>query len=193
MLLTREVAWAQVGNAQIIIPANDVSEHISTAGTEASGTSNMKFVMNGGLIVGTDDGANIEIKENVGEENIFIFGLTADEVRRRKEQGNRVPPGPLLAEVLQSLRSGFFTESEPEDLFRPLCDSLLHDDRYMLLDDFDSYCRVQDQAGELFTDEDSWTRKTIYNVAAMGRFSSDRTISEYAGDIWNIPSSRAGS
>jgi starch phosphorylase len=162
-------------------------------GLEASGTGNMKFAMNGALTIGTMDGANIEIADAVGRENIFIFGLTADEVRRRKEQGNRVSPGPLLAEVLQSLRSGFFTESEPEDLFRPLCDSLLHDDRYRLLDDFDSYCRVQNQASELFTDEDLWTRKTIYNVAAMGRFSSDRTIGEYAGDIWNIPGSRAGS
>ena len=180
-----------VSMAERIFPASDLSEQISTAGFEASGTGNMKFAMNGAMTIGTMDGANIEIMEAVGKDNIIIFGLSADEIMEKKHQGYHgseyVDNDPLLAQVLRYLKSGFFAKKD-KDVFRPLYDALLHQgDNYMVLADFADYCQAQDRVDELYRDPDDWTRKTIINVAAMGSFSSDRSIREYARDIWDIP------
>jgi len=174
----------KVGNAQIIIPANDISEHISTAGTEASGTSNMKFVMNGGIIIGTDDGANIEIKENVGEENIFIFGAKcheiADATRRMKEGAQW---DHRLVNVVNMIRSGHF--GNPVD-FEPVLNSIEGGrDRYLLAHDFPSYLDCQEKVDAAYKDKKSWARKCLNAVSGMGFFSTDRTIEEYANTIWN--------
>jgi len=176
----------RVSLAEIIYPGADVSEQISTAGFEASGTSNMKFALNGALTIGTLDGANIEIMEEVGRENIFIFGLTADEVVTLRPgyrpmeccQGN-----PVLKQVIDLIRNGFFSPDDP-GLFRPLMDQLLNDDRYMILADFDAYQQTHMQIDALYCDAEEWTRKSILNVARIGKFSSDRTILEYNRDIW---------
>jgi starch phosphorylase len=173
--------------AEAIIPAADVSEQISTAGYEASGTGNMKLALNGALTIGTLDGANIEIKEEVGEENIFIFGLDAQEVI--KEAADYSPrrylaADPLLQKAVELLRSGFFSPQQ-RDLFRPLVDKLLGKDRYLVLADFDSYRIAQERVGMEYRNRDSWLKKSLINVARSGRFSSDRTISEYNRDIWH--------
>lgn len=180
-----------VSLAELIIPATDISEQISTAGTEASGTSNMKFALNGALTIGTLDGANIEIMKEVGDKNIFIFGLTADEIADRK----RIGYNPLdyynheldIKTVIDMVSGGFFSTSNPS-LFMPIVDSLLQHDQYMLLADFSSYIRCQEQVGNAYQNNDDWARKCILNVANMGKFSSDRTISEYADDIWSVKS-----
>lgn len=179
----------RVSLAERIIPAADLSEQISTAGKEASGTGNMKFAMNGALTIGTLDGANIEIREAVGEDNFFLFGLTADEVKERKAAGYRpraiYESDPSLREVIDLIASGFF---EPEDktLFRPLVDALLNEDPYMVLADYASYVACQRHVSEAFVDQPSWHRKAVLNIAHMGRFSSDRTIREYANEIWKV-------
>ncbi len=179
----------RVSLAEKIFPATDVSEQISTAGTEASGTGNMKFALNGAITIGTLDGANIEIMEEVGKENIYIFGLTAKEVLDWKRKGYN--PRDILAynEELQRiftlLRENFFNFNFP-DLFKPIHDSLLYEDVYMLLADYDSYSHTQWQIGEDFKDEQNWIRRSIFNVARIGKFSSDRTIKEYARDIWKV-------
>ncbi len=179
----------RVSLAERIIPAADVSEQISTAGMEASGTGNMKFALNGALTIGTLDGANIEIREAVGPDNFFLFGLTADEVLARRREGYRprelYDANPRLKDALDLIGSGFFS---PEDkgLFRPLVDSLLEDDRYMCLADFDGYVKAQHDVTRAFLDADAWAKKAILNVARVGRFSSDRTINEYARDIWDV-------
>jgi glycogen phosphorylase len=179
-----------VSLAERIFPASDLSEQISTAGTEASGTGNMKFALNGALTIGTLDGANIEIMEEVGRENIFIFGLTASEVGELKVRGYN--PREFynanweLKRVLDQIASGFFSPGNPE-LFRPLTDSLLNlGDHYMLLADYASYVTCQQEVGALFMQRDEWARKAILNTAGMGKFSSDRTIEEYAREIWGI-------
>ena len=179
-----------VSLAELIIPATDLSEQISTAGTEASGTGNMKFALNGALTIGTLDGANIEIMEEVGEENIFIFGLTADEVERLQREGynpmDYYNSDEELRRVIDMIAGGFFCHAEP-DLFRPITDSLLyHGDRYLLLADYASYVRCQERVSELYRDRENWTRNSIINVANMGKFSSDRVIAEYARDIWRV-------
>ena len=176
----------RVSLAEVIYPGADVSEQISTAGYEASGTSNMKFALNGALTIGTLDGANIEIMEEVGRENIFIFGLTTDEVVTLRPgyrpmdccQGN-----PVLKQVIDLIRNGFFSPDDP-GLFRPLMDQLLNEDRYMILADFDAYQRTHMQIDALYCDAEEWTKKSILNVARIGKFSSDRTILEYNRDIW---------
>ncbi len=179
----------RVSLAERIIPAADVSEQICTAGMEASGTGNMKFAMNGALTIGTLDGANIEIRDAVGHENFFLFGLTADEVDKKKAEGYRgrqiYDTNPAVKEVLDLLSSGFFS---PEDrtLFRPLVNSLLEEDRYLVLADFDAYAKAQEDLVHRYTRPDEWARSSIINVARMGFFSSDRTIREYAKDIWGI-------
>jgi starch phosphorylase len=177
----------RVSLAEVIYPGADVSEQISTAGYEASGTSNMKFALNGALTIGTLDGANIEIMEEVGRENIFIFGLTADEVAGLRP-GYRpmecCQSNPLLKQVLDLIRDGFFSPDDP-GLFRPLVDQLLNEDRYMVLADFDAYHRTQMQIDALYCNVEEWTRKSILNVARIGKFSSDRTILEYNRDIWH--------
>jgi glycogen phosphorylase len=179
----------RVSLAERIIPAADLSEQISTAGMEASGTGNMKLAMNGALTIGTLDGANIEIRDAVGEENFFLFGLTADQVaekRRARTLGrDALAADPLLAEALELVQNGFFCPEEP-DVFKPLVDDLLGADQYLVLNDFASYAAVQGQVDKAFRHTDEWTRKVAYNIARMGRFSSDRTIREYASEIWGV-------
>ena len=179
----------RVSLAERVIPASDLSEQISTAGKEASGTGNMKFALNGALTIGTLDGANIEIGEEVGEENIFIFGLKANEVEKEKKEGYNprafYDKSPELKDALDLMAGGFFSPDNP-GLFRPLYDSLINHDEYMLLADFDDYVECQDKVAELYKDQAKWTRMAILNVARMGKFSSDRTIQEYCDDIWRI-------
>ena len=179
-----------VSLAERIMPAADLSEQISTAGTEASGTGNMKFALNGALTIGTLDGANVEIREEVGEENFFLFGLSAAEVAEWKARG--YDPRELyranlqLREALEMIGSGELSPGQP-DLFAPLVRGLLEGgDPYMLLADFDAYLACQKRVSTAYRDPEAWTRMSILNVARMGRFSSDRTIREYAQDIWGV-------
>ena len=178
-----------VKNAQRIYPAADLSEQISTAGTEASGTGNMKFAMNGALTIGTLDGANIEIREAVGSGNFFLFGLTAEEVRATKAAGynprSLYDLNPHLRRALDLVGSGQFSRGDA-DLFRPLVDALIGYDEYLLLADYESYIECQDRVDMAFAERDTWTRRSILTVARMGRFSSDRAIREYCRDIWQV-------
>jgi starch phosphorylase len=178
---------------QKVYPAADLSEQISTAGKEASGTGNMKFAMNGALTIGTLDGANIEIRDAVGHENFFLFGLTTPEVAATKAAGYH-PRGiyesnPMLREVIDSLASGQFSRGD-RNLFRPLVDSLLNSDPYLLFADYQSYVDCQDRVSATFLDQEKWSRMSIYNVARMGRFSSDRAIQEYCRNIWDVKGTR---
>lgn len=176
--------------AEVIIPAADLSEQISTAGLEASGTGNMKLALNGALTIGTMDGANIEICEQVGRENVIIFGMTAQEVAERVEAGftgaDAAATSPRLRRVLESLASGEFSPEHP-DRFAPLVDAVRDYDRFMVAADFDSYWDAQRAVDRLWQTPDAWWRASILNTARMGWFSSDRTIRDYAGDIWNVP------
>ena len=178
--------------AELIIPAADLSEQISTAGMEASGTGNMKFALNGALTVGTLDGANIEIREEVGEENIFIFGLKSDEVSRRRRDGHDPRSyyngNAELKKTIDMIQNGFFSPEEP-NLFKPIIESLLNQgDHYMVLADYESYVKCQEKISQTFLDRDKWLKMSILNVANMGKFSSDRTIKEYAKEIWDAKS-----
>ena len=176
----------RVSLAEKIFPASDVSEQISTAGYEASGTSNMKFALNGALTVGTLDGANVEIQEEVGPEYIFIFGLNADEVaglRPAYNPADYYAKDPILKQTIDLIREGFFCPEEP-DLFKPLMDGLLKEDRYLVLADFEAYHQCQMKVDALYRDREAWTAASILNVARAGKFSSDRTILEYNRDIW---------
>jgi starch phosphorylase len=179
----------RVSLAERIFPASELSEQISTAGTEASGTGNMKFALNGALTIGTMDGANIEIRREVGEDNIFIFGLTADEVAATAagyDPLQHYRENEELRRALDMIRDGAFSHGEP-GLFAPLVDSLLEGgDRYRLLADYASYVECQSRVAETYLETDAWTRKSILNTAGMGYFSSDRTIREYADDVWAI-------
>jgi starch phosphorylase len=174
---------------QKVYPAADLSEQISTAGKEASGTGNMKFAMNGALTIGTLDGANIEIRDAVGHENFFLFGLTAPQVEAAKNAGYQprviYETHPVLREVLNSIANGQFSHGD-RNLFRPLVDGLLNSDPYMLLADYQSYVDCQDQVSAAFRDQEKWTRMSIYNAVRMGRFSSDRAIEEYCRNIWGV-------
>ncbi|MGZ3183301.1 MAG: glycogen/starch/alpha-glucan phosphorylase [Telluria sp.] len=177
-----------VSLAEIIMPAADLSEQISTAGTEASGTGNMKFALNGALTIGTLDGANVEMRECVGAENFFIFGHTAAEVEDLRHNGytprEYYEGNPALRQVLDQIRDGAFSPDQ-RDRFQSVFDALVNfGDHYQLLADFASYVDVQDQVDALYKNTDEWTRKAILNVAGMGTFSSDRTIGEYADAIW---------
>jgi starch phosphorylase len=178
----------RVSLAEKIFPASDLSEQISTAGKEASGTGNMKFSINGALTIGTLDGANIEIREEVGEENFFLFGLTAEQVMQRKAAGYNpleyIDKDPRLMAVMELFRTSYFCPEEPA-LFNPLVDSLIFKDEYMLMADFGDYVACQQKVSDLYRNYDEWTRKAILNVARMGKFSSDRTITEYNRDIWH--------
>ncbi len=178
-----------VTNGQRVYPAADLSEQISTAGKEASGTGNMKFSMNGALTIGTLDGANVEIREEVGEDNFFLFGLSTPEVYALKAQGYRpmdyYEANPHLREVIDLIRSGYFTRGDT-DLLRPLIDGLLHHDPYMVLADFQSYMDCQGRVAEAYRDAERWTRMSILNAARSGKFSSDRSIREYCEDIWRV-------
>jgi starch phosphorylase len=179
-----------VSNGQRVYPAAELSEQISTAGKEASGTGNMKFSMNGALTIGTMDGANIEIREEVGAENFFLFGLDATEVAAVKANGYRpmdvYSSNPELKEVIDFIRSGFFSRGDTE-LFRPLTDALLWHDPYLLLADFAAYAACQREVSEAYQDKDRWTRMSILNAARSGKFSSDRSIREYSAQIWRVP------
>ncbi|MBI1733496.1 MAG: glycogen/starch/alpha-glucan phosphorylase, partial [Gammaproteobacteria bacterium] len=178
-----------VKQAQLIYPAADLSEQISLAGKEASGTGNMKFALNGAVTIGTLDGANVEIREAVGEENFFLFGLNVDEVRATWAAGYRprewYERNPRLKAVLDLIQGGHFSDGDPA-LFRPLVDALLHHDDYLLLADFQSYADCQDRVARAYGDPERWSRMSILNVARAGRFSSDRAILEYCDEIWNV-------
>lgn len=177
----------RVSLAEKIFPASELSEQISTAGTEASGTGNMKFALNGALTIGTMDGANVEICEEVGRENIFIFGMSADEVRTLKashyQPRQHADGNAELRRVLEMIGDGTFSPNDP-GLFKPIVDSLLGHDEYALLADYASYIECQHKVGAAYRDRASWTRMSIVNVARIGKFSTDRTIREYANDIW---------
>ncbi len=179
-----------VSNAERIVPAADLSEQISTAGTEASGTGNMKLALNGALTIGTLDGANIEIMEEVGPDNIFIFGLTASEVENLCRQGynpwDYYHGNTELKLVLDMISSGYFSPDDPKR-FQPIVDALLKNgDRFLLLADYGSYVACHDRVRQLYRNPDEWARQAILNVAGMGKFSSDRTIREYAEQIWHV-------
>jgi glycogen phosphorylase len=181
-----------VKTGQIIYPAADLSEQISTAGKEASGTGNMKFALNGALTIGTLDGANVEIRQEVGPENFFLFGLTADQVEQRKRAGGggyrpweEYEANPELREAIDQIAGGYFSDGD-RALFRPLVDSLLGRDEYMILADFASYRAAQQKVEEVWHDQDRWTRMSILNVARCGKFSSDRSIRQYCTEIWNV-------
>jgi starch phosphorylase len=180
----------RVSLAEKIIPAADVSEQISTAGTEASGTGNMKFAMNGALTIGTLDGANIEIRDEVGIDNIFIFGLTASAIGQMRTERSYNPleyyaNQPALKRVLDALASDLFCPREP-GLFRSMVDNLLDRDEYFVAADFASYVSTQQLISGEYVQPALWTRKAILNVARIGRFSSDRTVAEYAREIWHL-------
>lgn len=177
-----------VSLAESIIPAADLSEQISTAGLEASGTSNMKFGLNGALTIGTLDGANVEMSEQIGQENMFIFGMTSQQVESRKQAGDfsaagDVAASPRLNDVLMAIRGGVFSPDDP-NRYAGLVDQLLAYDRFLVCADFDSYWAAQAKVEERWHDSKQWWRMAVLNTARMGWFSSDRTIREYAGDIW---------
>ena len=178
-----------VKNAQHIYPAADLSEQISTAGMEASGTGNMKFSMNGALTIGTLDGANVEIREEVGAENFFLFGLDAAQVQDIKSRGYNphdiYEKNPTLREVLDFISAGALAQGD-KNLFRPLVESLLWHDPYLVLADYQSYIDCQEEVSKLWADTEAWTRKSILNVARMGKFSSDRSIRDYCEKVWKV-------
>jgi starch phosphorylase len=178
-----------VSLGQRIYPAADLSEQISTAGKEASGTGNMKFAMNGSLTIGTLDGANIEIREEAHPENFFLFGLTAEEVYEMKASGydpqEFYSHNGELRQVMDAIADGYFSHGN-KDLFRPLVDSLMYDDTYMLFADYQAYIDCQKEVSQAYRDQGKWTRMSILNAARMGKFSSDRTIKEYCEQIWKV-------
>jgi starch phosphorylase len=182
-----------VSQAEKIIPAADLSEQISTAGMEASGTGNMKMAFNGALTIGTLDGANVEIMEEVGADNIFIFGLTAEEVNATRAAGyepvHHYESDAELKQALDMIASDCFCADEP-GLFIPVFNSLLHQgaysDHYLVLADYRSYIAAQEAVNRLYLDPEEWTKRSILNTARMGKFSSDRAVHEYAADIWKV-------
>jgi glycogen phosphorylase len=183
-----------VTNAQFIYPAADLSEQISTAGKEASGTGNMKFALNGALTIGTLDGANVEIREEVGAENFSLFGLTAEEVENVKARGYRprdhYEQNPMLREVIDFIASGALARGD-RDLFHPIVENLLNDDLFLLLADYQAYIDAQERVSTLWRNPQAWARSSILNTARMGKFSSDRSIRDYCERIWKIePGSR---
>lgn len=180
-----------VTNAQKIYPAADLSEQISTAGKEASGTGNMKLSLNGALTIGTLDGANVEIRECVGEENFFLFGLTTDEIQELRKDGYKpwdyYLNNPDLKLALDQINNGYFSHLDGK-VFEELVQSLIYDDQFLVLADYASYIECQDRVAEAFKDQKQWARMSILNAARMGKFSSDRSIREYCDDIWKVNS-----
>ena len=178
-----------VSVAEKIFPASDLSEQISTAGREASGTGNMKFMLNGAITIGTWDGANIEIADEVGPENIFIFGRKAHEIAALKAKGYNprkyLKQNPLLEEAVRLVREDFFSQFEP-GIFKPIYDSLIWHDEYMVFADFEDYLLTQNKVSKAFLNGKEWTKMSIINTASSGRFSSDRTVKEYASKIWGV-------
>ncbi|KAG9310893.1 glycosyltransferase family 35 protein [Chiua virens] len=178
--------------AEVLIPASDISQHISTAGTEASGTSNMKFCLNGGLLLGTVDGANIEIAEEVGSSNVFFFGNLTPDVEDLRYQHTYHPipveqKSPALAQVLDVITKGLFGD---DNVYEPLLNTIRKGDHYLITDDFDSYIEALQMVDEAYEDRTEWTKKSIRTTAKMGKFSSDRAIQDYAQEYWNIESSK---
>jgi starch phosphorylase len=171
------------------MPAADLSQQISTAGLEASGTGNMKLALNGALTIGTLDGANIEIRDHVGAENMFIFGLTAEQVAARRpdyQPRRELDANPELKSTLELIESGFFSPGRPDDA-KPIVSRLLSDgEPFLVLADFAAYALAQDQVDALYVLEDEWSQKAIVNCLNMGYFSSDRSIREYADRIWAV-------
>ncbi len=189
-----KIVWLpnyNVSLAEAIIPAADLSEQISTAGMEASGTGNMKLALNGALTIGTLDGANVEISERVGLDNIFIWGMTADQVLARKARGldatNDVAHSVVLGDVLEAVASGVFSPEEPSR-YRTFVDQLIYDDPFMVLADFEAYLAAQEAVERRWRDPEGWWRSAILNTAHMAWFSSDRTVREYASEVWHVPS-----
>ncbi|XP_068571936.1 glycogen phosphorylase, muscle form [Cebidichthys violaceus] len=175
--------------AERVIPASDLSEQISTAGTEASGTGNMKFMLNGALTIGTMDGANVEMAEEAGEGNLFIFGMLVDDVDALDKKGyhaqeyyNRLPE---LKQAMDQIAGGFFSPKQP-DLFKEIVNMLMHHDRFKVFADYEEYIKCQEKVNALYKDPKEWTKKVIYNIAGCGKFSSDRTIAQYAREIWGM-------
>jgi starch phosphorylase len=186
----------RVSLAERIFPAADVSEQISTAGKEASGTGNMKFAMNGALTIGTLDGANVEIRDEVGAENFFLFGLTVEQVKDLRRRGydpwEYYRQNRELKAVVDAIACGTFSPGQPR-LFQPVVDSLLNGgDPYLCLADFASYVRCQEELSKTYLDQERWTKMAILNVARMGKFSSDRSIREYAEGIWKVQPVKVG-
>ncbi|XP_018413883.1 PREDICTED: glycogen phosphorylase, liver form isoform X3 [Nanorana parkeri] len=179
----------RVSLAEKVIPATDLSEQISTAGTEASGTGNMKFMLNGALTIGTMDGANVEMAEEAGEENLFIFGMRVDDVAEMDKKGYNAREYyeklPELKKVIDQIQNGFFSSTKPE-LFKDLVNVLFNHDRFKVFADYESYVKAQDRVSALYKNPKEWTKVVIKNIAASGKFSSDRTIKEYARDIWGV-------
>jgi starch phosphorylase len=176
-----------VSQAEIIIPAADLSEQISTAGMEASGTGNMKLALNGALTLGTLDGANIEILERVGEENMFIFGMTAEEVARRRHDyrpAETIENSPALTRVIEAIREGVFSGGDRER-FAPIVDGLMHSDYFLVAADFQAYLDGQARVESAYRDRDGWLRSAVLNTAGVGWFSSDRAIRTYDREIWH--------
>ena len=177
----------RVSVAEKLMPASEISEQISTAGKEASGTGNMKFMMNGALTIGTLDGANVEMHQQLGNENIFLFGLTTPEVASLKREGYHPMDYYLsnqnLKRVLDQISNGFSDGVSYNDL----ADRLIHNDEYLLLADFDSYCQAHKRSIETYADREQWNRMSLINVARSGIFAADRSIADYAHDIWNVP------
>uniref|UniRef100_A0A8C3SNK3 Alpha-1,4 glucan phosphorylase n=1 Tax=Chelydra serpentina TaxID=8475 RepID=A0A8C3SNK3_CHESE len=179
----------RVSLAEKVIPATDLSEQISTAGTEASGTGNMKFMLNGALTIGTMDGANVEMAEEAGEENLFIFGMRIQEVAELDKKGYNAQEYydklPELKQAIDQIKSGFFSPMQP-DLFNEVTNMLFHHDRFKVFADYEAYVKCQDKVSQLYMNAKEWTKLVIRNIAASGKFSSDRTIKEYAREIWNV-------
>jgi len=175
--------------AEKIIPAADLSEQISTAGTEASGTGNMKFQLNGSLTIGTLDGANVEMDEEMGRDNIFIFGLTVEQVEALKRRGynaaDYINKNEELRQCIEQIEGGFFSPSRP-DLFRDVSNVLRYHDRFLLCADYEAYIKCQDEVNKAFVDANRWARMALHNIASSGKFSSDRTITQYAREIWGV-------
>ena len=173
-----------------MIPAADLSEQISLAGKEASGTGNMKFALNGALTIGTDDGANVEIRELVGDDNFFLFGMTEPEVEELWTRGYK--PAEFyqqdedLRRAIDLIASGAFSNGD-RTVFEPIVSNLLYDDRFMVLADYASYIRAQDRVDAAYADQDAWTKAAILNIARCGFFSSDRSIRDYIDRIWHTP------
>ncbi|KRX89031.1 Glycogen phosphorylase, liver form [Trichinella pseudospiralis] len=165
--------------AEKIIPAADLSQQISTAGTEASGTGNMKFMLNGALTIGTLDGANVEMMEEMGRDNIFIFGMTVEELQL-------IDKNAELKQCIEQIETGFFSPNNP-DLFKDIANMLKYHDRFYLCADFEAYLKCQEEVNKAFLSRNRWAQKALCNIASSGKFSSDRTIKEYAKDIWNVP------
>jgi len=182
-----------VKNAHAIYPAADLSEQISTAGQEASGTGNMKFMMNGALTIGTADGANVEIREEVGADNFFLFGLTAENVERIQREGYRpagyVDTNPELRQALDLVAAGHFSRGDRET-FRPLVENLLRWDPYLVVADYSDYVACQERVSAVWQNPERWTRMSILNTARAGKFSSDRAIREYCEKIWKVSSTK---